>query len=71
MWLGLAVWGCFSLYNDSDLAGDVDERKSIIGMICFLGRSPVSWQSTKQTVVAVSSCEAEYIAAASTSCQVV
>jgi hypothetical protein len=57
-------------YNDSDLARDVDGRKSTISMICFLGRYPVSWQSAKQRVVAVSSCEAEYIAAASTSCQV-
>jgi hypothetical protein len=35
-------------YSDGDLAGDVDGRKSTTGMICFLGRSPVSWQSTKQ-----------------------
>jgi hypothetical protein len=54
-------------YNDSDLVGDVDGRKSTTGMICFLGRSPTSWQSTKQRA----SCEAEYIATASTSCQVV
>jgi hypothetical protein len=56
-------------YSDADLAGDVNDRKSTTGMIYFLGQSPVSWQSQKQRVVAVSSCESEYIAAATTACQ--
>ena len=56
-------------YSDSDLAGDLDSRKSTSGVLFFLGRSPVSWQSTKQRVVALSSCEAEYIAAATAACQ--
>ena len=38
-------------------------------MLFFLGESPVSWQSQKQKVVAISSCEAEYIAAAMAACQ--
>ena len=50
-------------YSDSDMAGDVDDRKSTSGVLFFLGKSPVSWQSAKQKVVALSSCEAEYIAA--------
>jgi hypothetical protein len=54
---------------DSDLVGDVDTRKSTTGVLFFLGDSMVSWQSQKQRVVALSSCEAEYIAAATTSCQ--
>jgi hypothetical protein len=58
-------------YSDSDLAGDVDSRKSTSGVIFFLGGSPISWQSTKQKVVALSSCEAEYIAAATAACQAV
>jgi hypothetical protein len=56
-------------YSDSDLVGDLDSRKSTSGVLFFLGKSPVSWQSTKQRVVALSSCEAEYIAAATTACQ--
>jgi hypothetical protein len=56
-------------YSDSDLAGDLDSRKSTTGVLFFFGRSPVSWQSTKQRVVALSSCEAEYIAAATAACQ--
>lgn len=58
-------------YSDSDLAGDIDGRKSTTGVIFFLGDSPVSWQSAKQRVVAMSSCEAEYIAAATAACQAV
>ena len=56
-------------YSDADLAGDVDDRKSTTGMIYFLGQSPISWQSQKQRVVATSSCESEYIAAATSACQ--
>jgi hypothetical protein len=58
--------------SDSDLAGDdVDSRKSTSRVIFFLGDSPISWQSAKQKVVALSSCEAEYIAAATAACQAV
>jgi hypothetical protein len=40
-------------YSDSDLAGDLDSRKSTSGVLFFLGMGPVSWQSTKQRVVAL------------------
>jgi hypothetical protein len=50
-------------YCDSDLIGDIDTRKSTTDALFFLGKSLVSWQSLKQRVVALSSCEAEYIAA--------
>jgi hypothetical protein len=56
-------------YSDSDHAGDVDDRKSTSGVIFYLNSSPVSWTSQKQKVVALSSCEAEYVAAASAACQ--
>ena len=56
-------------FSDSDFAGDVDARKSTTCVIFFLGGSPITWQSTKQKVVAQSSCEAEYIAAANAACQ--
>lgn len=58
-------------FSDSDLGGDLDTRKSTSGILFFLGESPVSWQSIKQKVVALSSCEAEYIAAATGACQAV
>ncbi|KAJ1274250.1 hypothetical protein BS78_05G047700 [Paspalum vaginatum] len=58
-------------YSDSDMAGDLDGRKSTSGVLFFLGKCPISWQSMKQKVVALSSCEAEYIAAATAACQAV
>jgi hypothetical protein len=59
----------FTGYCDSDLAGDIDTSKSTSGTMFFLGGCLVCWQSTKQKVVALSSCEAEYIAAASAATQ--
>jgi hypothetical protein len=56
-------------YSDSDHAGDIDDRKSTGGVLFFYGQSPVAWQSTKQKVVALSSCESEYIAATAAACQ--
>ena len=38
-------------------------------MLIFLGSAPISWLSLKQKVVALSMCEAEYVAAATAACQ--
>ncbi|GJT25603.1 putative ribonuclease H-like domain-containing protein [Tanacetum coccineum] len=51
-------------YTDSDYAGASLDRKSTTGGCQFLGRRLVSWQCKKQTIVANSSTEAEYVAAA-------
>lgn len=56
-------------FSDSDLAGDVDDRKSTTGIAFFLNSGIITWTSQKQKVVALSSCEAEYIAAATAACQ--
>ncbi|GJY94295.1 putative ribonuclease H-like domain-containing protein [Tanacetum coccineum] len=50
-------------YTDSDYAGASLDRKSTIGGCQFLGCRLISWQCKKQTVVANSTTEAEYIAA--------
>nr|GEV88801.1 hypothetical protein [Tanacetum cinerariifolium] len=52
-------------YSDSDYAGASIDRKSTIGGCQFLGCRLISWQCKKQTVVATSSTEAEYIAVVS------
>jgi hypothetical protein len=49
-------------YSDSDHAGDIDTSKSTSGILFFFSKCLISWQSVKQQVVALSSCEAEYIA---------
>lgn len=56
-------------YSDSDWCGDQVDRRSTMGYVFFLGEAPFSWSSKKQDVVALSTCEAEYIAACSAACQ--
>ena len=34
-------------FSDSDMAGDVDGRRSTTGVLFFLGACPISWQSMK------------------------
>ncbi|GKE95847.1 hypothetical protein Tco_1580702, partial [Tanacetum coccineum] len=51
-------------YTDSDYAGATLDRKSTTGGCQFLGNRLISWQCKKQTVVATSTTEAEYVAAA-------
>ncbi|GKD46397.1 hypothetical protein Tco_1271042 [Tanacetum coccineum] len=50
-------------YTDNDYAGASLDRKSITGGCQFLRCRLISWQCKKQTVVANSTTEAEYIAA--------
>jgi hypothetical protein len=49
-------------YSDSDFAGCVDSRKYTSGEIFLLARRAISWRSSKQTIVATSTMEAEFIA---------
>ncbi|GKC54291.1 hypothetical protein Tco_1077036, partial [Tanacetum coccineum] len=51
-------------YSDSDYGGATLDRKSTTGGCQFLGRRLISWQCKKQTIVANSTTEAEYVAAA-------
>ncbi|WJZ91274.1 hypothetical protein VitviT2T_010362 [Vitis vinifera] len=49
-------------YSDSDFAGCLDNRRSTSGYIFMLAGGAVSWKSVKQTLVASSTMEAEFIA---------
>ncbi|GJX80443.1 putative ribonuclease H-like domain-containing protein [Tanacetum coccineum] len=51
-------------FSDSDYAGASVDRKSTTGGCQFLGKRLISWQCKKQTIVANSTTEAEYVAAA-------
>nr|GEZ43861.1 putative ribonuclease H-like domain-containing protein [Tanacetum cinerariifolium] len=51
-------------YSDSDYAGANLNRKSTTVGCQFLGRRLISWQCKKQTIMATSTTEAEYVAVA-------
>lgn len=50
-------------YVDSDFAGDLDRRRSLIGYLFFLDGCLVNWKASLQHVVALSTTEAEYTVA--------
>jgi hypothetical protein len=51
-----------SAYSDADWATDEETRRSVSGGLVLAGETPVQWMSRGQSIVATSSCEAEYIA---------
>jgi hypothetical protein len=56
-----APYPMFRALTDSNW-GMGDLRKSVSGFLIMLGDSPLSWSSKQQAVIALSSCEAEYLA---------
>ena len=60
------VLHCMIGYSDADWASSTDYRRSISGYCSSLNKAGplISWKSRKQPTVALSSCEAEYIALA-------
>jgi hypothetical protein len=58
-------------YTDSDWAGSVVDRKITSGCCFSFGSTMISWQSRKQSSIALSTAEAEYIAACSASCEAI
>ena len=59
------------MFSDADMAGNIDGRRSTSSVLVFLGSAPISWLSLKQKMVVLSTCETEYVAAATAACQVV
>ena len=53
----------FNIFCDADWASDASDRKSVSGYVITMAGGAVSWSSKKQTSVALSTAEAEYIAA--------
>ena len=51
-------------FVDADWASDVNDRKSTSGFVFTLAGAAISWSCKKQNVIALSSTEAEYVAAA-------
>ncbi|KAL8107204.1 hypothetical protein AgCh_023860 [Apium graveolens] len=56
-------------FSDNDLGGNIEDRKSTSGVVFYLNESVITWVSQKQKCVALSSCEAEFMAATATACQ--
>lgn len=56
-------------YTDFDFSGDQDEKKSIVDYIFMIEGILISWSSRKQSIVAFSSCEVEYVAILYAACQ--
>ena len=50
-------------FVDADWVGDLDQRRSTSGYVFSLFGGTVSWMSKRQSVVALSTTEAEYMAA--------
>lgn len=51
-----------SAFSDADWASDKTDRKSVTGWIARINGDPISWQSKKQSAVALSTCESELYA---------
>ncbi|KAL6346564.1 hypothetical protein AAG906_000182 [Vitis piasezkii] len=49
-------------YTDSNFAGCVDSRKSTFSYVYLLVGAAISWKSAKQTIIAASTMEAEFVA---------
>ena len=54
-------------YVDADWGGDTIDKKSYTGSVFLLCGGAVSWESKKQSIVALSTTEAEYVALSSSS----
>ena len=65
----MLVYHCEDLipigYTDSDFQSNIDFKKSTSGYVFTLGGGAISWRSVKQSCIANSTMEDEYVAASS------
>lgn len=71
LWFPQESNGVLEGFTDSDWGSSKNDRKSTSGMAFLLGASAIVWGSKKQDIVALSTTEAEYIAATTAACQAV
>jgi len=60
-------WPTTTDFTDSDWAGDPTNRPSTAAFVFLLGGTAISWKSKKQSLIALSTTEAEYVAASEAS----
>lgn len=58
-----------NFYSDADWCADKEDRRSTTGYLFQVFGTLISWCSRKRHVVALSSCEAEYITGSYVACQ--
>ncbi|XP_050890858.1 secreted RxLR effector protein 161 [Lathyrus oleraceus] len=58
-------------FTDNDYAGSMEDRRSTSNYVFMLSGEAVTWSSRKQPIVTLSTTEAEFIAAAGSSCQAI
>ena len=68
---GIAMQNKLTGWVDSDFGSDVDTRKSMTGYLMSLNDGPISWKSSRQGGVTLSSSEAEFVAASQSEQEVV
>ena len=52
---------CLVGYSDADWGGDLDQRKSTFGYAFLLSNGAISWSTKKQSYIALSTIESEYV----------
>ncbi|KAJ0868636.1 putative RNA-directed DNA polymerase [Helianthus annuus] len=69
LWYGKYDRVSLTGYTDSDWANSLEDRKSLSAHVFSVGTAAVAWSSKKPDIVALSTTEAEYVAATSAACQ--
>uniref|UniRef100_A0ABD2X129 Reverse transcriptase Ty1/copia-type domain-containing protein n=1 Tax=Trichogramma kaykai TaxID=54128 RepID=A0ABD2X129_9HYME len=66
-----AVSSALVVFSDADYAADIDTRRSTSGYVCMMNDGCVAWSSKRQSIVSLSTTEAEFIAAAEAAKEVI